>query len=149
MAFSTAKSSAQLNFQNSALSAARKGSRTLVMPKRGPHKPKQPPSKPQWRRTFLKEWRIFRGYTVEDLAEKAKMSAGNISAIENRKQGFSSEGLEKLADALEITWGMLLDVDPSKEPAMWALWQRATPEQRANITAVTKALVGVDEETTP
>jgi hypothetical protein len=76
------------------------------------------------------------------------MSAGNVSAIENRKQGFSSEGLEKLADALEITWGMLLDIDPSKEPAMWALWQHATPEQRANIAAVAKALVARDEETT-
>jgi len=70
--------------------------------------------------------------TVEELAEAAGMSTGNISALENHRQGHSTEGLEKLAHALKTTPDALLGVDPLSEGTgqFWPLWERASAKDR-------------------
>ena len=110
---STAENSAQPNFQGNGLSPVNGSFQTRGMPKRGPHRPAVEKPKPVLTAPiFLKEWRIFRTMTVEELAVAAKMSTGNISAIENRRQGYSHDGLNKLARALKTTTGALLSVNP-------------------------------------
>jgi transcriptional regulator with XRE-family HTH domain len=113
------------------------------MPKSGPHKPrpKKPPA--QWNSNFIKEWRIFRGMTVEQLAEASGMSTGNISALENRRQGYSAQGLEKLSKALRTTSDALLKVNPLAEgtETFWPLWERASPKDRETLTIMAGRLV--------
>jgi transcriptional regulator with XRE-family HTH domain len=64
-------------------------------------------------RTFIKEWRKHRGMTLENAAERAGMTAGNISAMERGTQGFTQAGLEALAGAYQCDPGHLLSIDPT------------------------------------
>lgn len=89
---------------------------------------------------LLKAWRSYRKYTQEQLAEMAGMSPGNISQLEKGLIRYSQDGLEALALALNCRPGELLSVDPTKEDAIWSLWERATPAQKAQIVAVGEAL---------
>lgn len=69
---------------------------------RGPHKIKAKGSEPPRKSGLpqLKTWRIKRGLTVAALAEKAGLSAGTVSGIENGTQSFSDDSLTRLARAL-------------------------------------------------
>lgn len=75
-----------------------------------------------WRRIYLKEWREFRGFPTEGLAEKADVSPGLISQIENNKSGGSADTLQKLADALDIEVGELFDVKPEEGGRIARIW---------------------------
>lgn len=63
------------------------------------------------------------------------MSKSNISQLEQGRQGYSQEGLERLADALQCEPGQLLTVDPSKDDAIWSIWERAGQAQREEIVS--------------
>ena len=105
-----------------------------AMSKRGPYKKSvQRPAPPRWRRTYLAEWREFRGLTQEELAAKADLSVGLISAIESQKSAYSAESLDSLARALGIERGMLLDVSPKGSETLWATVLRADAGQREQI----------------
>jgi len=100
-----------------------------------------PRPKPRWRRLFLKEWRQYRGLTQEQLAERTGMSVGNISQLERGLQGYSAEGLESLADALRCEPGHLLIVDPTKDDAIWSIWEKAGEGERRQIVEHAKVIV--------
>lgn len=109
---------------------------------RRPRKPETvEPRLKQRRRIFLKEWRKFRGLTQEELAERVGWSVGNVSQLEQSKQGYSQEGLEALAEVLQCEPGQILNVDPSNDDAIWSLWERAQPGQRQTILEVAKGFV--------
>ena len=93
------------------------------------------------RRIFLQEWRKYRGLTQEALAERVGMSKGNISQLEQGVQGYSQEGLESLAEALQCDPGQLLNVDPTKDDAIWSIWEQAKPGERKMIVEVAKTIV--------
>lgn len=92
-------------------------------------------------RIFLQEWRKYRGLTQEALAERVGMSKGNISQLEQGVQGYSQEGLESLAHALQCDPGQLLSVDPSKDDAIWSIMERAKPAERKMIVELAKTIV--------
>lgn len=135
--------SAQPNIQFRGLPHAVGTRRLLPMAKSGPHRarPKAPPR--QWGRNYVKEWRIFRDLTVDALSEATGMSTGNISALENRRQGYSAEGLEKLAKALKTTPAALLGVNPLAEgtDSFWLLWEKATPQDQETTKIMLKRLI--------
>ena len=96
----------------------------------------------QRRRIFLKEWRKYRHLTQEQLADRVGWSVSNISQLEQGRQGYSQEGLEKLADALQCDPGHLLNVDPTKDSAIWSIWELATPGDRLKIVEIAKTIIG-------
>lgn len=112
------------------------------MPRRGPRRLGQPSAPRQWVRTFVREWRVYRDLTIEELAAAAGMSIGNLSGLENRRSGYSPEGLERLAKALRTTPGALLTVNP-QEPGgrFWELWEAAGPQERETLTIMAERLV--------
>jgi len=69
-------------------------------------------------RHFIKEWRKHRRMTQESLAEKAGMTAGAISQMENGIINYTQPSLEAIADALGTSTGSLLSGEPqmSREP---------------------------------
>lgn len=71
------------------------------------------------------------------------MSTGNISALENRRQGYSAEGLEKLAKSLRTTVAALLGVNPLEAgtDSFWPLWERASPKDRETLKIMAERLV--------
>lgn len=101
----------------------------------------RPKAPPQRRRHFIKQWREFRHLTQEQLAERTGMSNNNISQLENFKQNYSAEGLEAIAEALNTEPGLLLMVDPTKDDAMWSIWERAKPGEKAMIVDLARTVV--------
>ena len=93
------------------------------------------------RKTFFKEWRKYRLLTLEAAAERARMTAGNISAMERGAQGYTQDGLEALAFAYNAEPAWLLNVDPTKDDAIFSIWERAKPAERVMIVEVAKTIV--------
>jgi transcriptional regulator with XRE-family HTH domain len=58
-------------------------------------------AKKVWSRLFLREWREYRGLSLEKLAEEADVSPALVSLIENRKSAGSPDSFKKLAKALQ------------------------------------------------
>jgi len=96
----------------------------------------------QRRRTFFREWRQYRNLTLEAAAERAGMTAGNLSAMERGAQGYTQSGLEALSDAYRCDPGQLLTIDPTKEEAIWSIWDLAKPGDRQKIVDIAKTIVG-------
>ncbi|MCA6108158.1 helix-turn-helix transcriptional regulator [Bradyrhizobium sp. CNPSo 4026] len=80
--------------------------------------------------------------TQEQLAERAGMTVGNISQLEQGKQGYSDKGLHAIAEALQCTPGQLLMVDPTEDSAIWAIWETAEPSDRQKILEIAKTITG-------
>lgn len=64
----------------------------------------------------LLEWRLFRGLTQEELAERVGTNGSVISLLEGGGRGLSDKWAHKLAPALGIRPGWLLDVRPEEVP---------------------------------
>lgn len=96
-----------------------------------------PPRRP--RRNFIREWRKSRGYTLEKLAELSGVSIAQISNIESRKNGYSWESLEALAEALTCEPADLLAGPPSNDDTLNSLWRRLDPQERARWLRALKA----------
>lgn len=94
--------------------------------KRGPYR-KQSKKNPLVK---LAEWRTFRGWTVEELAERSGLSTGTISGIERGDVGFSEESILALARAIGCTVGELFDVDPNETAGFWQTWSKMTQDER-------------------
>ena len=89
----------------------------------------------------LRQWRLYRGYTVAELSKRAGVSPGLISGAEVGNSGLSLESIKLLADALGCTPGMLMEIDPRSEPSFWPLWRDADKAQRQRITDHAKGVV--------
>lgn len=94
------------------------------------------------RRTFFKEWRKKRGLTLEQAAEAAGMTAGNLSAMERGAQGYTQDGLESLSDAYKVPPGWLTDVNPETMGEILPIWEAAKPADRQKITDIARTIVG-------
>lgn len=94
-----------------------------------------PPRRPNWnrlpsqrRRTFIAEWRKFRGLTQEALAERLDSTKATISRIEATHIGYTQDFLEACADELGTHPAILLSRAPREDdriPAPAAAAQRA------------------------
>ena len=90
----------------------------------------------------LKAWREYRKLTQAELATKVGTNANMIGYLESGERGLSAKWLRKLADALQITPGHLLDHDPNDMPTdILEIWMNADPGQRRQLAEVAKALV--------
>ena len=140
--------SAQPKVRYGALPPGAAGPRIPPMPKSGPHAIRQKRQIAQWGRNYVKEWRVFRNVTVEKLSELTGLSTGNISGIENRRQGYSAESLEKMAHALRTTPAALLGVNPLGDDAggFWLLWERANPQDRQTLKVIADRLIEASTE---
>jgi transcriptional regulator with XRE-family HTH domain len=90
---------------------------------------------------FIREWRQFRGYTQERLANLVDMSVSSISQLERGQQGYTEESLAKLAEALGCEPADLLSRDPNK-PAdyLWRIVNGMGPTDQAQAIRLIKAL---------
>lgn len=95
----------------------------------------------QRRKLYIAEWREYRGLTQEQLAERVDMSVSNISQLERGLQGYSTEGLEAIAHALQCEPGHLHMVDPNRDEDIWSLWETAKDGERREIVSFAKGIV--------
>jgi transcriptional regulator with XRE-family HTH domain len=94
------------------------------------------------RRTFIKQWRIFRDLSQEALGERLGTSGGSISRIENGQQPYTQDTLEALAEALMTDPASLLMRNPTDEDAIWSVWESAKEGDRRKIVDIAKTIVG-------
>jgi transcriptional regulator with XRE-family HTH domain len=90
----------------------------------------------------LKAWRDYRKLTQAELAAEVGTNANMIGYLESGERGLSAKWLRKLADALKITPGHLLDHNPNDLPSdILEIWMNADPTVQRQIAEVAKALV--------
>lgn len=114
------------------------------MPRQGRHGPYKIGQKErrQRRPIFLRQWRIYRNLTQEQLAERTGLTVGTISNLEAGKVGYSDESLNALADGLSCDPGQILMVDPTKPNAIWSIWESAKEGEKQKIVEVAKVITG-------
>jgi transcriptional regulator with XRE-family HTH domain len=95
----------------------------------------------RFRRTYIREWRKYRGLTLEKVADRLDMTPGHISMLERGQRGYTQETLEAVASALQTDVASLLMRDPTDPDAIWSIWDLAKPGQRRQIVEIAKTLV--------
>ena len=93
------------------------------------------------RRTFIRQWRVHRKLTLEQLAERIGTTHASLSRVERGRQAYTQPLLEALADALQTDPASLLARDPSDPDAIWSIWDRAKPAERRMIVRVATAIL--------
>lgn len=76
-----------------------------------PRAPK--PKKPRFSRHFLKEWRLKKGLTQEELGALIGRSHATVQRIETRQTALTQPVLDELALALKTSRGKILDEPPA------------------------------------
>lgn len=89
---------------------------------------------------YLKQWRKFRGYSQERLAEMVETSKGYISDVERGNRPYNQELLEKLADALQCAPADLLMRDPSQPDGIWSIWDQLAPVEQQQVVEIAKTI---------
>jgi len=110
-------------------------------------------------RHFFRQWREFRGYTLDQVVEMLQTLAadrpagerassgtarlgitkGNLSRIERGHVPFGQFLLELLAEIYQASPASLIMRDPSKPDAIWDLWDAIEPVQRDQALRVLEA----------
>jgi len=98
----------------------------------------------QYRRTFLKAWRLYRGLTLERLAERVGVQPSALSYLERGQSAYNQGMLEALAEALNVTPSHILEVDPTKDGEVIDLVRLIDDRNRDQAIRVLKALTGTD-----
>jgi transcriptional regulator with XRE-family HTH domain len=92
-------------------------------------------------RHFLRQWREKCGYTQVQAAEMIGCSQGLLSRIENQKTPYDQDFLEIAAEIYRTDAASLIMRDPSRQDAIWSVWDAATPGQRIQIVALAQTLL--------
>jgi len=94
-------------------------------------------------RTFLRDWRLYRGLSQRALAERAGLALVTIYKLETGEKDFTGKTLGALAAALETTPSGLLS-PPNDRADIWSVWddlreQGKTDEAAAILRAIRDA----------
>lgn len=88
-------------------------------------------------RHFLRAWRKFRGYTLEQVAERIGMSHQNLGKIERGNVPYNETLLDILADVYRTDKGSLIMRDPTQKDPLWTIYdQLAAPEREKIVEAL-------------
>lgn len=97
--------------------------------------------KPVYRRTFIREWREFRGLTLEQLADRIGTTHPTLSRVERAIAPYSQAMLEALSVALGCEPADLLMRNPNDPEGIWSVWDNAQPGERAMIVDLARTVV--------
>lgn len=92
------------------------------------------PKAPRFRPTFMRQWREYRGMTLERAGEAVEMSHAQLGRIERGLQPYNQELLEALAELYGTEPASLIMRDPTKDDGIWSLWDQAQEAERRETT---------------
>ena len=122
---------------------------TLCMARTPRDKAKQP-------RHFLRQWREYRGLSLEQVTDRLRTLAeerpepaskrigathGNLSRIERGKVPYSQPLLELLADIYATDAASLIMRNPTDREAVWSIWDQIEPTQRPHAEDVLRTFI--------
>ena len=91
---------------------------------------------------YLKQWRLYRGLSQQQLADRLESSKGYISDLERGVRRYNQDLLEALAYALMCEPADLLMRDPTKENALWSIWESVPETDRPKVIEMIKVFSG-------
>ena len=91
-------------------------------------------------RHFIREWRKFRSFTQEELAERMGIARSYVSHVEKGNRRYDQLFLESAADALNCTPADLIMRDPTDPEQIWSIWDEIDPAQRPVAAKMLQAL---------
>jgi transcriptional regulator with XRE-family HTH domain len=95
----------------------------------------------KFRRTFIKQWREYRGLNQTQLAERLEMTQSHLSMLENAQRGYTQETLEAIAHALQTDVASLLMRNPADGDAIWSIWDQAKVGERQMIEDIVRTVI--------
>jgi transcriptional regulator with XRE-family HTH domain len=94
-------------------------------------------------KTFIREWRKYRGLSLRRLADRLELSGpdetfshASIGRIETGQQPYSQPVIEAIAQALGVEVHHLLSVDPTKEGEVVDLLALLRDKDPATVRAI-------------
>lgn len=84
-------------------------------------------------RHFLRAWRKFRGYTLEQAAERVGMTHQNLGKIERGKVPYNEVLLGLLAEVYRTDRGSLIMRDPTQKDSLWSIYDQLAPAERERL----------------
>lgn len=91
---------------------------------------------------FIRQWRKHRHLTLEQLAERIGMTHQNLGKIERFQVPYGQHLLEALAEELRATPADIINIDPTKEDAVWSIYETLTAPQRRQAAAMLRVIQG-------
>lgn len=91
---------------------------------------------------YIKEWRRYRGMTVEALAQRIGVSHASLSRIESGRQPYKQGYLESIGAALDCTPWDLLMRDPSGPESIFDIYRSLGEAQKRQLVEIAKTLKG-------
>ena len=97
--------------------------------------------RPNYRVTFIRQWREHRGLTLEQLADRIGTTHASLSRIERGKQPYTQPMSEAIADALMTDVASLLIRNPREDEGIWSVWDQAKPGEKRMIVDLAKTVI--------
>jgi transcriptional regulator with XRE-family HTH domain len=97
--------------------------------------------KPKRRRTYIREWRLERGHSQEELADIVGVTQETISKLERGKFDYTQGTLEAIADALHCTVGQLTDHNPEMDGALVKLAREIPKEHETQAADILRTFL--------
>lgn len=94
-------------------------------------------------RHYIKEWRLHRGLSQQQVADRIGIDKSYLSKIENGKKRYDQPFLEAAAEVLSCEPADLIRKDPAAPEEIWDFYDKMTDTQKAQATEVVKALLKV------
>jgi transcriptional regulator with XRE-family HTH domain len=106
-------------------------------------------SRKKW---FLREYRLMRGWTQDELAARASIPRSRISELEIGTERYNQDVLEALAKALSlpnspVSEGDLVSRPPDAPAPIADIWDRIPESQRHQARRVMESFAGEHEAT--
>ena len=96
----------------------------------------------------IREYRLYRGYSIDELASKANLNAAHLSAIERGEKNPTLLTLSKIINVLDFTFQDLLDVARTPEEIasdygekILPLFAKLTKKEQELVHTLVKAFV--------
>jgi transcriptional regulator with XRE-family HTH domain len=90
---------------------------------------------------MIRQWRKFRGLTMDAFAERLGVSTIVVSRIERGQQPYRQDFLERAAEVLRCEPADLIVRDPTAAPDIWATYEELDPASKAVAAAMLDALL--------
>lgn len=87
---------------------------------------------------YLKQWRKYRLYTQDRLAEMTGLSKPYVSQLESGKRQYTQELLEVFAEALQCDPADLIMRDPTDPEGIWSVWDDLAGPERRQVVEIAK-----------
>jgi transcriptional regulator with XRE-family HTH domain len=95
----------------------------------------------RFRPTFIRQWRGFRGLTLEALAGRVGTTHATLSRMERGLTPYSQPLLEAIAEALSTDAASLLMRNPEDPEGIWSVWDQAKPGERRMIVDIARTVL--------